>query len=260
MSWGSKRKFIYGGIVVIFFLGAVFLFSYPYINKASTCVDGTKNGDEVGVDCGGSCSRICSFEADQLSLLWTRSFKISNGRYNVVAYLENQNQDAAVYKIKYRFRFADKDNLYIGSREGETSIPPSRKFAIFEPSVGVGHSVPVYTTFEFLESPVWVKVEENKLSQLKVLVSDISLINEDTSPRLSATIKNSSLFTIPDLNAVAILYDADGNAISASRTYFEFLKAEENKTINFTWPEPFSKKVVLSEIVPMYNVFLAKFE
>ena len=91
-----------------------------------------------------------------------------------------------------------------------------------------------------------------------MLVSNIVLSNEETSPRLSAILKNNSLFTIPDVNVVAILYDALGNAVSVSRTYLDVLNPEEVADLNFTWPEPFPVKVVAKEIIPMYNIFRVK--
>lgn len=258
MSWSLKRQILYIGILVILALGFGYLIISPYINKIPTCTDNIQNGNEAGVDCGGSCPTSCTFQVDQISVLWSRVFEVIPGRYNAVAYLENHNKDEAIYNIKYKFRFSDKDNIYIGKREGETFIPPSGKFAIFEPAIGVGNSIPVYTTFEFTETPVWNKVPADKLSQLKVSVSDIKLENQDTSPHLSATIKNDSLFNVPEVGVVALLYDKDGNAVSASRTYIDALTAEESKNINFTWPEPMPGNVIAEELIPMYNIFLVK--
>ena len=236
----------------------VFLIIYPKLTKLPTCFDAKQNGDETGVDCGGSCVLACVFQVDKISIFWARAFQVVPGRYNAVAYLENHNTNTAVYKLKYRFRFADKNNIYIGKREGETYIPPSGKFAVFEPAIDVGNSVPVYTTFEFTETPVWVQVPIEKINQLKVLISNINLKNEDTAPMLSATIKNDSLFIIPEVNIVVILYDQIGNAVSTSRTFLDQLKAEESKEINFTWPEPFSRKIVAKEIIPIFNIFSVK--
>lgn len=258
MSWASRRQFFYTTVFVLFILIFGFLIIYPYINKAPSCIDGNQNGDETGVDCGGSCNIACNSEVNEIDVIWSRAFKVTEGRYNAVAYLENKNPDAAVYKIKYRFRFGDKDNIYIGKREGETFIPPKGKFAIFEPAIDVGNSVPVYTTLEFTEVPVWVKVPEDKVNQLRIFISNILLENQDTLPRLSANIKNNSLFFVPDIKVVAILYDALGNAISVSQTYLESLKSEESAKLFFTWPEPITKEVVEKELIPMYNIFLTK--
>lgn len=258
MTWAFRRQLFYLAILAVFVLIFGFLIIYPHFNKAPTCIDNKQNGDETGIDCGGSCPRACIFQVDKISIIWSRAFKVVDGRYNAVAYLENHNKNTAVNKISYRFRFADKDNIYIGKREGETYVPPSGKFAVFEPAIDVGNSTPVYTSFEFTQTPVWIQVPEEKINQLKVSVSDIRLENEDTSPRLSAVVKNNSLFQIPEVNIVAFLYDEKGNAISASRTYLDVLQGEENKEITFTWPEAFSKKVIAKEIIPMFNIFFVK--
>ena len=260
MTWALKRQLFYVSLLIFFFGGLGFLVGYPYINKAPTCFDGKQNGTETGVDCGGSCVLACSAQVDDLSLLWSRSFEVVPGRYNAVAYLENQNPNTTINNIRYRFRFADRDNVYIGKREGQTSIPPAGKFAIFESAIDMGNSIPVYTTFEFIDTPVWLQVGEEVLRQLRVAVSDIRTDSEDTAPRLYAKIRNNSLFTIPEVDVVAILYDEQGNALSASRTYIEKLGAEQSKDVTFTWPAPMKEQIVTKEIIPMYNVFETRLE
>jgi hypothetical protein len=257
-TWALKRQLfaIIVLILVLFVFG--FLIIYPNFNKPPTCFDLKQNGTETGVDCGGSCAKACL--AESVSVLWARAFKVVPGRYNAVAYIANHNKNAAVEKINYKFRFADAKNLYIGKREGSTFIPPAGNFAVFEPGIDIGNSIPVYVTFEFTEEPVWLQVSQDKIDQLKVLVSNIQLTGEDTLPRLSATLKNTSLFTIPDVNVVAILYDAGGNAVSTSRTYISQLGPLETNGVNFTWPEPFSGTVVAKEIIPIFDVFSVKLQ
>ena len=257
-SWAIKRQILYS-IIVIVFLGTIgFLIAYPYINIAPTCTDAKQNGTETGVDCGGSCMKACTREVDQVSILWSRSFQVVPGRYNAVAYLENHNENKAIYKLKYRFRFADKDNVYIGKREGETYVPPKGKFAVFEPAIDVGNSIPVYTTFEFTEEPIWVSVSKDEIDQLKVFVSDVKLENEATEPKVTATVVNNSLYRIPEVSFVVILYDALGNAISTSHTYLDVLQGKESANLNFTWREPITTPIVAKEVIPMFNIFLVK--
>jgi len=57
---------------------------------------------------------------------------------------------------------------------------------------------------------------------------------------------------------VVILYDALGNAVSASRTYLPVLEGEESTDLNFTWREPILAPVVAKEIIPMFDIFLVK--
>lgn len=256
--WAFKRQLIYLLIVLAFVLGLGYFTIYPYFNKAPSCTDGKQNGTETGVDCGGNCVKACYKEVDQISILWSRAFRVVPGRYNAITYLENKNENAVINKIKYRFRFGDKDNIYIGKREGETYVPPKGKFAVFEPAIDIGNSIPVYTTFEFTEIPNWVQVSSQEISQLKISVSDIKLENENIEPKLTALVKNNSLFRIPEVSFVVILYDALGNAISASHTYLDVLQGEESTNISFTWREPITTPIVAKEIIPMFNIFSAK--
>lgn len=257
MTWGLKRQIFSIAIVVLFIAFSVFIILYPSLNKPPSCVDRKQNGSETGIDCGGACARACLSQVSPMSVLWARAFRVIPGRYNAVAYVVNHNKNVAVQKINYRFRFADKNNVYIGKREGSTFVPLGSNFAVFEPGIDIGNSIPVYTTFEFTQVPDWLQVPQNKINQLKVLISDIQLTDEKGSPHLLATIKNTSLFTIPNVGVVVILYDAGGNAVSTSRTYLNELGPLETSDINFTWLEAFSDPVVAKEIIPMYDVFSA---
>lgn len=245
-------------LLLVAFFG--FLILYPIITKAPSCSDYKQNGDEKGVDCGGSCARACLENTEDVSVLWARAFRVIPGRYNAVAYIVNHNKSAAIRKINYRFRFGDANNVYIGKREGSTYVPPGGNFAVFEPGIDIGNSIPVYVTFEFTEAPAWLQVPKDKRDQLKILISGIELTDEKTSPRLSAKIKNNSLFTIPDVNIIVILRDRAGNAVAASQTFLSKLGSLSGSNINFTWPEPFAGEVVEKEIIPMYDVFSAKLE
>lgn len=256
MTWALRRQIFYIVILILIFSIFGFLIIYPSLNKAPTCFDGRQNGDETGIDSGGSCLKADPTKVDAVSIIWARAFRVVPGRFNAVAYLVNHNKNAAVSKINYRFRFADANNVYIGKREGSTFVPPGGNFAVFEPGIDVGNSIPVYVTFEFTQTPQWVQVSQEKINQLKVLVSNIQLVNEATSPRLSATVKNTSLFNIPNVDVIAILYDAQGNAVSTSRTFLDQLSPLQNTDINFTWPEPLPGAVVAKEIIPLYDITL----
>lgn len=260
MTWALKRQIFYVIVLFLFISAFGFLIIYPKLTKAPTCTDGKQNGDETGIDSGGSCLNADPTKVDDVSVLWARAFRVIPGRYNAVAYIVNHNKNTAAQKVNYRFRFADKNNLYIGKREGSTFIPTGGNFVVFEPGIDIGNSIPVYSTFEFTEKPSWLQVSENKINQLKVNVSSIELKDADTFPKLSAVIKNNSLFTIPNVGVIAILYDENGNAISTSRTYLNKLSPLQSSDINFTWPEPLPGAVVAQEIIPMYDIFSVKLE
>lgn len=259
MSWALKRQLLYIFILMVFFALLGLWIGYPYFNKPATCFDRKQNGNEAGIDCGGSCILQCSSEMDNVSILWSRIFEIEPGRYNAVAYLENQNINTSSGVVKYVFRFADAKNNFLGKREGESYVPLTGKFAIFEPAIDLGRSVPVYATFEFLETPSWFKVPTEKAEQLKLSVSDIKSSESDIFS-LEAVVENKSLFTIPKINTIAILYNKEGNALSASRTFIDILGPEDKKRVFYTWPKLFNEEIVVKEILPIFNPFSAEFK
>ncbi len=254
MTWALRHQLFYLGILALFISGIAFFVVYPSLSRAPTCMDGRMNGVETGVDCGGSCLLACRVETEEISVLWARSFEVVPGRYNAVAYLRNHNENKVAEGVAYRFRFADKNNLYLGDRRGTVFVPPNGNFAVFEGGINMETAEPVYTTLEFESVPIWLQVSNDKVDQLKVITPDIELINEATNPYLTATLRNNSLFEIPEVSAVAILYDIAGNAVNTSHTVISDLEGEEERIINFTWPEPFKAAIVRTEIIPMFNV------
>jgi len=262
MTWALKRQIIYLLIFLALFGGFGFLIIYPHFNVAPTCFDNKQNGTELGVDCGGGCALVCSFQAKPINVLWARSFYVVDGRYNAVAYLENPNKNAGVFKIHYKFRFADKDNLYIGSREGDTFVPPGKRFAVFEPAISTGNSLPVFTSFEFTQTPTWVVVPDEKINEFTLTIGDTTVSNVNISPVISSSLKNDSLFSIPEVKTIIILYDEKGNVINASSTYVDSIAGGTTVPINFTWPQSFGVGVTIAkkEIIPLFNIFSTKFK
>jgi hypothetical protein len=256
MNWAQRHQIkIFGMLVVILGLLGFYLI-YPQLTKEATCFDSKQNGDEFGIDCGGSCQLVCSVQAEDLIVLWSNSKEIVHGRYNSVAYIQNPNPYAGVEFIRYEFRLYDKDNLLIKKRKSSTFIDANANTAIFEGAIDVGNRIPVRTTFEFLgSSPSWVKIGSRELSNVSVIVKDRTLTNTDTSPLLEATLTNGTLLDIEDFDVVAIIYDADGNMVNTSSTYVDILSGSTSKKIYFTWPKAFEEEAVSIEIIPRLYLF-----
>ena len=83
MSWAMRRRFIYGGsvlLVLTLVLGALF---WDFLYSAPTCTDGKKNGDEKGIDCGGSCQILCTTDALTPVVIFAKVFNISGDICNL---------------------------------------------------------------------------------------------------------------------------------------------------------------------------------
>jgi Mg-chelatase subunit ChlD len=240
MDWATRRKIQYLSILVAGIIVFFVIPFYVFIYKAPTCFDNLKNGDETGVDCGGACELVCSSQiAEPISRWDPRVFKVSDGTYSVLAYLENPNVTAEVANAPYTFKLFDKDNILVSERSGTTLIPRGQTFALYEPNISTGERVPTRAVFEFGKNLTWVK---NTAPQEDITVTSKALSREDSTPRVDAVVVNNGTTLIPHIEFVAIVYDGAGNAIGASKTFVNDLVRGSTKSLVFTWPQPFTTK------------------
>ncbi len=247
MTWAGKRKFI----IFIALLVVVALFvglpAYVKIYQAPTCTDNKMNQGEIGVDCGGPCSSLCQALVEKPLILWSRSFKVSDGIYNSVAYLQNPNSTSGARDVRYMIRLYDKENVIIAEREGEGDILPGKITPLFEANIGTGLKIPARTTFEFLEDPFW----ETQTSFPDIRIISKVFTRENTQPHFDVVVKNVGYTNVRDISLVAILFDAEGNAMAASRSILDGLEQGQEEDVVFFWPEPFSVPVVGKEVFPV---------
>jgi len=246
MSWAQKRKLIYLGSILIIFLIMVVLPTVLYLYKEPTCFDGKQNQTELGVDCGGPCSLLCPAQYVPLNIIWSRFSKVTDGVYNVLAYIENPNLNAGADNLFYTFKLYDKDGILLKERSGVTFAPANKVMAVFEPELLTGSQVPQRVEFSFSSQAVWNK-QASKESGLSITQPVVS--REETAPRLSAVITNKTINIIKQIEAVAIIYNDLGNTIAFSRTVVDSLQDKESKNISFNWPKPFSETYARTEIV-----------
>ncbi len=246
-SWSTKHQFTYAGILILVILLIVAAGSAKVIYKPATCFDGKQNGDETGVDCGGGCIKICLADAIEPQVLWQRFSQVGPGIYNALAYVENVNPTAGVYSISYHFKFYDSDQVVIAERSGTTFLPPNKISPIFEGAISTGARVPVRSSFEFTETPLWRK---DFKSGPELIVTKKVFSEDNSLPRIDATVLNNSVQTIAQADVIAIAYDAAGNAMAFGKTLVEDIKKNESKDIVFTWREPFPSTVSKIEVIP----------
>jgi Mg-chelatase subunit ChlD len=235
--WAFWRRVQYGiGFFAVLCLTSIGAY-YQYVFIAPNCFDLKQNGTETGVDCGGTCQRICEASIIPPLTQWAQSFKIIDGQYNAVAYIENKNKDIGTPELNYIFKLYDAEGLIV-EREGKTVLPPESVYPIFEGRVMTGARIPTRTTIEFVGTPEWLPGETGR-EQFNLERRE--LVNADSLPRLTAQLRNTSLDEARDVDIVATIFDASGNPLTASQASVEFFPARTTQDIVFTWPKPIAK-------------------
>ena len=231
--WAFWRRAQYIAVfcIVVFILGGL---SYVTTRTPGTCFDGLQNGAEAGVDCGGSCARICSFQVAEPQVQWARSFEIAEGRYNAVAYIENSNQYAGTPELAYTFKLYDADGVIV-ERKGITVLPPNSVYPVFEGRIQTGLRIPTQTVIELEPVSVWLSADAGR-EQFQI--SNRTLSGVGTMPRLTANITNNGVSAADSIEVIATIFDSKGNALTASETVVPSLPARGSQTLTFTWPNP----------------------
>lgn len=237
-SWANRRRAIILGTIVVLLSAITFAVFWKFWYKAPTCFDGFQNGSETGVDCGGSCTLICSADVIKPIVRWDpRMFEVLPGLWSILVYVENPNTNADATYVPYSFTIYDKNNEVIEKREGATILPKNKTVGIFEGSIVIKKEIrPRRAVFELGNGIVWKK-DQKKEDNINITHS--SLLRLDSAPRVEANVKNTGTEEIKNIELVAAIFDGADNTIAASRTFVESLKKNEDANIFFTWPKPF---------------------
>ena len=233
----------FSGFAVVFLLVGTYVY-FTQFYAPPNCFDGWRNGDELGVDCGGGCVRICAFSVQEPTVQWARSFRVTGGQYNAVAYVENPNREAATPSLRYTFSLYDEEGL-ITEQSGETILPPNNVYPIFEGRIDTGSRSPTRTFVELEEVSLWQHATAGR-EQFEVVERELR--GADGKPRLRATVRNTDLEEAREVEVVATILDVNGNALNASRTFVENFTPRSETEVVFTWLEPIATTLRSCEI------------
>lgn len=250
MSWGTKRRNLVLSTLFLLVIIPVAFIAFLLFYNPPSCFDMKQNGGESGIDCGGSCQLVCTSQAFDPVIIWERYFRVDEGIYNVLAYVENPNPTAEIIQASYIFKLFNEENVLIAEKPGTITLGPKSVRPIIETGLQTGRQVPTRVSFEFTSQFVFEKKDPK---DALVIVKNELIENEQTSPRVKAAIQNISLQPLRDIDVIVIVYDVFDNVLGTSSTFVQSLGAEESQDIVFTWPEPFNEDVIRIEVIPVYD-------
>ena len=237
-SWATRRKAIYLGAIVLILSAVSFAIFWKYWYKAPNCFDKIKNGDETGIDCGGSCSLICSDSVIKPIVRWDpRLFEVLPGLWSTLVYVENPNTNINAVYVPYTFTIYDVNNNILAERKSATILPKNKTVGIFEGSIKIeGQAKPRRAVFELGSSIIWKRSEK---TEENINITHSPILRLESTPRVEANIKNNGTEEKKNIELIIAIFDGTDNVIATSRTFVESLKKNESTDVFFTWPKPF---------------------
>jgi hypothetical protein len=250
-AWGTRRQLSFVLVFLLMLILAFVLF-IALNRRVPTCTDNIANQGEVDVDCGGPCLKVCPVEASDIIVLWSRVFKVKDGKYDVAAYIENPNS-FGVKELEYAVRIYDTDNIPVKDAKGKTYLNPHERVLVFVPLVDLGFRIPTRAFVTFPEAPNWQRLKSD-IRQPVLSVRDQSVSESDGLLTLRAEVSNDSEFPTDQIELYAFLYDVWGNVNHASKSFLPGLSSGASSEIAFTWPGIASTTVKSADIFYRVNL------
>ncbi len=239
LTWSGRRKALYTSVAGVLGLMVLIVVYQSLFSAPPLCTDGKQNGNEHGVDCGGSCNVICAGEARAPVVLWARAFETAPQTYTAAAYIQNNNLGSGARRVGYTFQLFDAENKLVVDRQGVADLPPVPTIPIIESGINVGYRTVTRALFAFSAEPTWVKA-----GQMPRLAVSGQKLSADGS-RLEASVSNDSFSDVRTIVA-AVLFDNEGVARGASKSTVT-IPARGSAPVVFTWGMP-TNNVVRAEI------------
>lgn len=223
--------------------------------KRPTCFDNKQNQEEEGIDCGGQCEKECLRKPDELTILWSKSFKIRDDYYEAAALIENHNPSLGTNYVKYTLKLFDDNNMLVAVRDGNTFINPGERHLIIESNIKINNDVPKRTFIEFdMNNSEWRNISQKPL---KLIVKGKQFYSENP-PKFSADIKNESLADAENVYVAVLLSDEQDNIKAVGSTKINIIRSGESANAFFTWPEGYDFGGELPKSTILYRTDLTK--
>ncbi|HTH93195.1 MAG TPA: hypothetical protein VL576_01810 [Candidatus Paceibacterota bacterium] len=257
MNWAQRRKITYIAIILATIALVAFLIIHKATAVAPSCFDNKQDGTETGIDCGGTCNTYCAGQLSDPIVEWVRVFPVTPGISDAIAYIQHNHPVAGAENVSYDFKLYDANNTILADRTGTTYLGPAGQSAIVETLIPVDSSKVTIARFSFFDPVHWQKISP-AFSQIVINTDQHSVetftTGSQNNTRLVAVLQNLSRYNFTNLDAIAIFYDSDGNALTTSKVLVPSLGALQNRTVYFTWPYQINN-IARTEIITRFNPF-----
>jgi hypothetical protein len=247
MNWAARRQKLISAILILMGAAIIAAVLVAVLYKAPSCSDNKQNQGEQGIDCGGPCPYLCVATELAPAVRFVRAVSPQRGRTDVIAYIDNGNANASLQNTTYSIQLYGPNQEVIATKTGTINIPPGGVLPLFLPDFYEGNKT-VTNAFLTVDSTS-VKWLRNSARPALPEPSDIQIQNTAT-PKITATLTNSTNSTVYGETVVATVFDAKDNAIAASQTIVPMLAPLGAAQIVFTWNQAFSGVPVRVEILP----------
>lgn len=221
----------YALILLAIVLGVYFLFLKP----APTCSDGKLNQDEEQIDCGGPCPSCEIKTLKGIKILWVKALRTSDQNYDLVAQIENPNQNYGLRSFGYKFSLYDLNNQLIAEKSGSSFILPRGERYLLEFKIPASGSL-AKVVLDIDKDIRWERIKDYLPPEVNVFDKKYEVLKNGTVfSQASANIKNSSRFDYKNVGVSVVVFGSDGEPMAVNSTSLDLLGSGQERYVSVPW-------------------------
>lgn len=236
----QRKKIVIISIPILIIL-LIVLIRIFFIKPAPTCIDGIKNGNEQGIDCGGPCLACGIKYATPIEVVFNKVLKENQNNSQILINIKNSNAEYGVW-FEYTATLYDSFGQELKTISDKNFILPfSNKYLLLQkipiPAEKINR---VEIKFNYDQKDwFYSNLSTDKLFSLPNKQLRMMTPQEAGFLELTAQIKNNTNKDFSEIEIVIILYSKTGEIINAAKTKTTNLAAYDNKTFSYVWQYSF---------------------
>lgn len=241
MDWRTKKRLIYILIPFSFFILIYAINFFLKREPVNPCFNKIKDPNEEGVDCGGSCPP-CELKHFQSLRIYDQKFIIyPEGKIDLIAHLENPNQNLAIRNLKYQFFIYDQNGLLRSTTTIESiDVFPKASYylikSFFNKNLDYQIGKVELKIFEPKRTD-FLKMEPQNIDVSYYFFNEGVIFKRERGWEVDLALNNISTNKVQkDLEVIVFVYSPQGELIGLSKRIVS-LEAEEIKKVIFVLPE-----------------------
>lgn len=240
---GRIQKQILIGLVFVLILGGIGYGIYYNLAPKVSCIDGIKNGQEEGLDCGAlACGKACEPAIMPINIITSQFFKVGQGDYDFVTQISNPNVSYGASQLEYR----------LGSISGSSYILPGQTKWIVLTALKITDGIEGLQLV--IKNAQWEKLDiPNNTVNLKLRRKDYHATQRGTE--LYAVIYNDSNYDFDKIDVVVILSDDAGNIVGVNKTDIRTFVSKSERGFNVVWPFALPGTAARQDVEVSTNLF-----
>lgn len=222
--------------------------AYYFFFSGDSCFDGKQNGQEEGIDCGGSSCVSCVLKnAKPLTISSVELFENNNKTVTVLGEVYNPNEKVGVKRLVYRVNLFDHSGKEVFSKTRETFVYPAKNRTLVEAGINLEAKNIDKVEIIFDEAVLQEERDFGDIPEKNITIDKIFLQTGAKEFVLSATLTNNNSFKIDKIIVKTVLLNKNWLKQNASLTFLESVEAFKSKDFSIRIPV---KKEVAGQVDP----------